>query len=288
MAPLLILLSFMTAMTDTTMQKFIPPSIDQWGISESARFYSGDQIFNYMDGAGEVYLAYKFKDLLVQRYASPDKSEILVEIFNMGLPRNAFGIYTYMQGRGPRVDIGQDGEYKAGLLCFWREKYFVCIKIEEEEKRSTAAVMELGTYISNMIERDGERPAILRHLPEGIYLENTLRYFYRYEILNNHFFLAGGNILHMNDSTECTLVRLKQDKSYLLLVQYPNIEQTDSAYNSFMTNYMPDAPEIGVIETENKKWTTCTRHKNFIIVVFDAATKSQGIISLDTIKRRLP
>ncbi len=288
MASLLILLSFITVLTDTPMQKFIPPSIDQWSISEPARFYSGDQIFHYMDGAGEVYLAYKFRDLLVQRYSSPEKSEILIEIFDMGLPRNAFGIYTYMQGRGPRVDIGQDGEYKAGLLCFWREKYFVCIKIEEEEKRVTAAVMELGKHIANMIGQDGDRPAILRHLPEGVYIENTIRYFYRYEILNNHFFLAGGDILHINDSTECTLVRLKQDKSYLLLVQYPNIEQTDSAYNSFMTHYMPDAHETGVIETENKKWTTCTQHKNFIAVVFDAVTKSQGIISLDTIKWRLP
>ena len=92
----------------------------------------------------------------------------------------------------------------------------------------------------------------------------------------------------MNDSTECALVRLKEDKSYVLLVRYQQTVDADTAYKSFLTNYMPDARETGVIETENKKWTICTRHKSMIVVVFDAPTKSQGMKSLDLIKRRLP
>jgi Family of unknown function (DUF6599) len=288
MTSLLILLSFMATITDTSMQEFLPQSIDQWNISEPVRFYSGNQIFHYMDGAGEVYLAYKFKDLLVQRYSSKDKSEILVEIFDMGSPKNAYGIYTYMQGRGPIVNIGQDGEYKSGLLCFWRNRYFVSIKIEEEEARIKSAVMEMGKYISERITSDVNRPTILKYLPKNIYIENSLRYFYRYEILNNHFYLAGENILKLTDSTECLLVRLKQDKSYLLLVQYPDTSLADSAYNNFIIHYMPDARETGAIKTENKKWTVSARHNNFIIIVFDADTKAKGTNSLDTIKRRLP
>lgn len=270
------------------MQKLLPPPVDQWSISEPARSYSGDEIFHYMDGAGEVYLAYQFKDLLVQRYVSTEKSEILIEIFDMGSARNAYGIYTYMQGRGPAVEIGQNGEYKSGLLCFWREKYFVCIKIEKEEQRIISAVMDLGKYIAEMIGQDGDRPAILNYIPKEICLENTLRYFYKYEILNNHFYLSAGNILQMNDSTECLLVRLKNDKSYLLLVKYRDNEQTDSAYQSFTLHYMPEQRNTGIIETENKKWTVSAKQKNIIIIVFDAETKSQGINSLDTIKRRLP
>ncbi|MCI0473474.1 MAG: hypothetical protein L0Y76_07815, partial [Ignavibacteria bacterium] len=170
------------------MQKFLPQSIGQWSITEPARFYYGDQIFHYMDGAGEVYLAYKFRDLLVQRYSSPDKKEILVEIFDMGSPANAYGIYTYMQGRGPSVNIGQDGEYKSGLLCFWKSKYFVSIKIEKEEDPAKSVVMDLGIFISDIIKPQAERPSILNYLPDDLYITNSLKYFYRYEILNNHFY----------------------------------------------------------------------------------------------------
>ena len=47
-----------------------------------------------MNGAGEVYLAYGFQRLLVQRYARPNQEEILVEVFDMGYPRNAYGALT--------------------------------------------------------------------------------------------------------------------------------------------------------------------------------------------------
>lgn len=288
MTSLLILLSFFTGLADTSMQNILPSSIERWSISEPARSYSGDQIFHYMNGAGEVYLAYKFKNLLVQRYTSEEKTEILVEIFDMGVPKNAYGIYTYMQSRGPAVDIGQDGEYKSGLLCFWRNKYFVSIKIEEEEASAKAAVLKMGEYIAGMIKENGDRPSILGYIPENICITNSLRYFYRHEILNNHFYLASENILRMNDGSECILARVKQDKSYLLLVQYTDVKQADSAYNSFITHYMPDARETGVIQTENNKWTVCTQYQNFIVIVFDARAKSQGVMSLDSIKRRLP
>jgi hypothetical protein len=270
------------------MKIFLPPAIGQWTISEAERLYSGDQIFHYMDGAGEVYLAYNFSDLLVQRYTAPDKSEILVEIFDMGSAKNAYGIYTYMQGRGPATDIGQDGEYKSGLLCFWKDKYFIGIKIEKEDTQAISAVMELGKNISDKIKDNGERPVILKYLPEEMFIKNSLRYFYRYEILNNHFYLAGENILNLGDSTECLLVRLKQDKSYILLLQYSDITKADTGYASFINHYMPDSRKTGAIETENNKWTLCRKNNNFIIIVFDTLTKSQGITSLDSIIRRLP
>lgn len=274
--------------TQTAMQKFIPPSIDCWMASDSSRFYADEEIFDYMDGAGEIYRSYNFKDLLVQRYVCPNQEEILVEIFDMGSARNAFGVYTYMQGRGTKVNIGQNGEYKMGLLCFWKDKYFVCIRIENENPRASRAVFDLGEAIARAVPTEGKRPAIIKLLPINKYLEKSLRYFYRYEILNIHYFIADGNILHLDDSTEGVLVKLKNDNSYLLVLNYPNKEQTDSAYASFLTHYMPEAKGTGIIKTENNKWTACRKEKNYILINFDAPTKEQALISIDTFKRRIP
>jgi len=292
MTTLFLFLSFIMASSDmtnqTALQKFIPPSIDCWKASDSSRLYTGEEIFDYMDGAGEIYRSYNFQQLIVQRYACPDQEEILVEIFDMGSARNAFGVYTYMQGRGTRVNIGQDGEYKMGLLCFWKDKYFVCIRIEKENQQASKAVFDLGKVIARAIPTEGKRPDILKHLPVNKYDVKSLRYFYRYEMLNIHFYIADGNILLLNDSTEGVLVRLKDDKSYFLLDGYPDKEQTDSAYDSFLTHYMPDSKGEGIVKTENKKWTACVKEKNYILIIFDAPTKEQAMISLDTFKRRLP
>ena len=270
------------------MLAFLPSSIHQWQVSEPPRMYTGEEIFDYIDGAGEIYRAYNFKDLLTQRYAASNQKEILVEIFDMGSSRNAFGVFTYMQGRGPSVRIGQDGEYKNGLLCFWRGKYFVCVMIEKENELAKKAVLELGKMISAAIREDGERPAITHYLPEGEYLSHTLRYFIRHEILNIHFYVADGNVLHLNDETEGVLVRMKEDKSYLVLVSYPDQKHADSAYVDFVTQYMPDAREAGIVETENDKWTACARQKSFVAVVFDARTRDHAMNSLEAVERGLP
>ena len=292
MITLFLFLYFIMASSDTTIQtaiqKFLPQSVSEWSVSDSSRFYAGEEIFDYMDGAGEIYRSYNFQKLIVQRYTCPNQEEILVELFDMGSTRNAFGVYTYMQGRGTKVSVGQDGEYKLGLLCFWKDKYFVCIRIEKENSEASKAVFDLGEAIAHAIPTEGIRPTILKHLPINKYLEKSLRYFYRYEILNIHFYIADGNILHLNDSTEGVLVRMKKDSSHLLLTGYPNKEQTDSAYDSFLTHYMPDGKGAGIVKTENKKWTACAKEKNYIMIIFDAPTKEQAMISLDTFKRRLP
>lgn len=274
--------------TQTVMRKFIPPSISKWNALEPSHLYIDEEIFDYMDGAGEIYRAYNFQKLIVQRYACPDQEEILAEIFDMGSARNAFGVYTYMQGRGTSVTIGQDGEYKLGLLCFWKDKYFVCIRVEKENPEASKAVFDLGGTIAHAISTKGERPAILKHLPVNRYLDNSLRYFYRYEILNIHFYVADGNILNLNDSTDGVLIRLKVDKSFMLLISYQTKEQTNSAYNSFLNHYMPDATGSGIIKTENKKWTACEKHKSYLIINFDSPTKEQAMNSLDIFKRKLP
>ena len=289
---LLLFLSMIMTISDTTtqtaIQKFLPQSVSEWSVTDSTRFYSGEEIFDYMDGAGEIYRSYNFQQLIVQRYVCPNQEEILVELFDMGSARNAFGVYTYMQGRGTNVTIGQDGEYKMGLLCFWKDKYFVCIRIEKENPQASKAVFDLGKIIARAIPTEGKRPVILKSIPINKYIAKSLRYFYKYEILNIHFYVADGNILLLDDSTDGVLVRVKDDKSYLLLAGYPSKEQTDSAYDSFLTHYMPDSKGEGIVKTENKKWTACVKEKNYILIIFDAPTKEQAMISLDTFKRRLP
>jgi len=272
----------------TAMQDLLPSSLHQWKVSEAPLSYPGRSIFDYMDGAGEVYLAYKFEDLLVQRYACPGQEEILVEIYDMGSPRGAFGVFTYMMGRGPTVPIGQDGEYKSGLLCFWRGRYFAYIKIDNENDQAKNAVFELGKWISAAIHEDGERPEILRFLPEGEYHSNTLRYFFRNEILNSHFTVADGNPLLLNDKTEGVLVRMKRDKSTLLLVGYPGQEQADSAYSNFWAQYMPGTRTTGMVKTEEAKWTASMKQNRYVAVVFNAPTEKQAGHTLQTVKRRLP
>jgi hypothetical protein len=274
--------------TGNPMQSLLPTSLREWTVSEGSRFYPGRKIFEYMDGAGEVYLAYNFRDLLVQRYTCPEEEEILVELYDMGLPRNAFGVFTYMLGRGPALPIGQDAEYKSGLLCFWKGRYFAYVKIENESEKAKKALLELGMKISNAIREEGERPAILHSLPRTEYLPGSLRYFFRHEILESHYSVGEGNPLLLNENTEAVLVRMKRDRSYLLLVKYPLQGEADSAYENFLARCMPDAGTTGVARRENGKWTACVKRRNYVAIVFDAGIRRQATNLLERVERKLP
>ena len=292
MAPfaLLVLLSMISSDTPTpaAMDRLLPPSVQQWTPSEPARIYRRREIFTYIDGAGEVYLAYNFDSVLVRRYTRPGQEEILVEIFDMGSSWSAFGVYSYLQGRGPAVPIGQDGEYKSGLLCFWRDRYCVYVRIDNENEQANEAVLAIGEWIAAAIGKDGRKPEILRRMPEGAYDPGSLRYFYRHEILNTHFYVSDGNLFLLDDSTEAVLVRMKSDGSHLLLAAYPSGDHADSAYLSVLTHLMPDATEPGFVRTENRKWSACVKRGNHIIAVFDAATRQTAADAVTSVTTRLP
>lgn len=292
MHPLLLLLPLAMTPTDTltqsAMQELVPAGVHSWKAPDQARYYSGREIFKYMDGAGEVYLAYGFHRLLVQRYTRAQQEEILVELFDMGLSRNAYGAFTNMQGRGPAVDIGQGAEYKSGLLSFWRGRFFVCVMIDNENEEAKAAVLEFGNQISRNIGEDGPTPALVRDLPNDLFERQSLRYLYRHEILNIHYYVADNNIFRLNESTNAVLARLKSDRSHLLLVQYRDSEDAAAAYAEFTTSYMPEAKGKGSIQTENKKWTVCRLYGKYVLAVFDAVSETDSQQLLTNLQRILP
>jgi hypothetical protein len=269
------------------MQKLLPTSLYSWSFAEPSKTYTGREIFQYMNGAGEVYLAYGFRRLLVQRYACPEQEEILVEVFDMGFPRNAYGALTNLSGYGTPVEIGQGGEYKGGLLAFWKGRYFVCVIIDRENEEARKAVYQMAAIISEAIREEGAPPEILRYLPEDEYAPETLKYFYRNEILNIHFFVADRNLFHLSDKTDAVLVRMKSTKSYLLLIRYSEADESTAAFGDFTTRYMPESRGSGIIQTENMKWTACRRHRDMLAVVFDAPTRADAETILDTVQRRL-
>ena len=74
--------------------KTLLPRIDGWGLSEAAESYLPANLFEYINGAAEIYLSYDFEELIVGQFMKPDTdANASVEIYDMGSSVNAFGIY---------------------------------------------------------------------------------------------------------------------------------------------------------------------------------------------------
>ncbi|MDH7513199.1 MAG: hypothetical protein QHH14_09665 [Clostridiales bacterium] len=267
--------------------RFLPEEVEGWRASGRDETYDPETIFDYIDGAGEVYRAYNFRTLFVRRFEREGKADVVVDFFDMGCAADAFGVFTHDLD-GERLDIGQAATYMGGLLSFWKGRYFVSVYAERETEETRDAVFRLGRKIASAIVEEGKKPDILDLIPSA-FPQNGARYFHNHLILNYHFFVASENILHLDQDTEAVLVPSGQEegRAHLLIVRYPSAEKTAQAQKSFIRSYMPDAIKPGFVRTEDETWTAIKPKKSYIILVFHAASEDQASRILKEVEQKI-
>ena len=103
------------------------PRIDGWKLTEDPQIYNPDTLFEYIDGAAEAYLGYDFQQLLVSNYDKEGtESSVTIEIYDMGSPLNAFGIFSSERyPEIPEVPFGLAGYLEGEVLNFISGPYYI-------------------------------------------------------------------------------------------------------------------------------------------------------------------
>ncbi len=256
------------------MGAWIPRTAGPW-LSEADKVYDRDTIFEYIDGAGEVYRSYNMKLLVSRRFHKDGRPDIVVDLFDMGRPGDAFGVFTHDLD-GDDAGVGQGSTYKGGLLSFWKGRYFGSVFAEEETPAAKDAVLELGRGIAEAIPETGRKPWLADVLPKEGLDAARIRFFHNYSVLNYHYFVADGDVLLLGQTADAVLAPYKtaEGTSVLLLAAYPGEKEAGRGLASFIKAYMPEAKGVNAVRTENKKWSAADRFGAVVAVVFDAASES--------------
>ena len=272
------------------MKKMLPREILAYKSDGKDEFYDRQTTFRYMDGAAELYRSFAFKHLLVRRYLKANSPAIIVELFDMGLAQEAFGIFTFETG-GEDAGVGQGSDYGGGLLRFWKGKFFVNVYAEQETPSTKQDVLEIAKAIARSLGQEGQKPKMIHYLPEEGLSERSIRYFHLHQSLNYHYFVSHQNILRLGEKTSAVLASylLPQttDKTFLLLIQYPTKKLAGEALQSFGKAYMPDASTSKTVKTENGRWAAAQSHREYVIVVFDAPNKENAEELIQATKKKL-
>ena len=247
----------------------LPKTVGVWNGPDSARLINSKNIFKYMNGAGELYLGYRFHHLEVFDYTSPDQGNILVELYFMESPDDAFGLLSLDWGGEP---VSFDGApaatsnqfftastralYGGGLLRMWSNDMYARIMAERETPASKEAVLALGKAIAAG-DRPPSEPALVKILPLEIDSTWKLRvdrlsFFRSHLVLNSIYYLSHENILDLDLSAEAVSAPYEfipgsgdPKRSQFLLVQYENPKRARQALNRFHDAYLPgDKKEI--------------------------------------------
>jgi len=258
------------------LQAALPDQVAGWKAESNDRLFDDETIFDYIDGAGEVYRAYNMRKCLSRRYTTPKGPAIVLDIFDMRSSEDAFGVFTHDQDGEP-VDVEQGGLYRSGWLSFWKDRFFVSIYMEKESAAAENAARELAKEVASRIPQGGPKPRILSLLPQKGLQPKTIRYLHHYIVLNYHFYVADQNILNLGPGTKAALAEYKrgEENARLLLVQYPERGEAEKAHKRFLETYLPEASSAGPILLENRKWSAAALKGRRLVVVLEA--DSQGL-----------
>ena len=133
---------------------YLPVEINGWKKTEKDVIYTPKNLFKYITGGAELYISYGFKKVLTCKYKKENGPDITLDIFDMGTPSNAFGVFTH-GFETTNEDMGQGSEYSDGLLTFWKGKYYVSILSFPETKELKKTILKLGRTIDGFIKKKG-------------------------------------------------------------------------------------------------------------------------------------
>jgi hypothetical protein len=261
-----------------TLNSSLPNEIQGWSAKNKDIYFSRETIFDYMNGAGEVYLSYDFKKLLVREYIKEAAPGIVVEIYYMSSSEDAFGIFTH-DTDGEMINLAQGAIYAMGLLRSWKDRFFVRIQAEKETELVKPVILQLGELINNAIPGEGKKPALLSCLPDQGLLNQETRYFHKELSLRTHYYLADTNILDLGKETEVLLARYKFNKNKIrvLLVKYPEKENAQKAARQFKKIYLDvnfgENEQDFIKKIERGEFISVSQRDRFLVLVFEAKEK---------------
>lgn len=285
----------------------LPERIGEWRLAAPPRRIDKTNIFEYMNGAGELYLSYNFHHLTASTYTDTSGNEILVELYRMDASRDAFGLLSLDWGGEP-VDIGGvPGEtsdtsdtsgkgivpssralYGAGLLRAWADTVYLRIMAYKETPESKNAILALGKMIAEG-RKNPSPPELLGVVPLSMdahwqVREDRTAYFYSHLVLNTIFYLSHENILNLNHSTEVLMITVEKAQHGepkqsvpLLVIKYPDPARALAALTEFKGAYLPDRHTKSHLETGSDHqayvpvedgWLGYRLHGRYLALVF--------------------
>jgi hypothetical protein len=253
----------------------LPDRIMQWTAAGDDRFYDNQSIFDYIDGAGEVYRAYNMRECLSRRYNRPEGPAITLDIFDMGSSEDAFGVFTHDQ-EGEPLKIGQDALYRPNWISLWKDRFFVSVYAEREISGIGAVMKELANRTSSLIKNRGKRPQILSLIPQEGLQPHSIRYFHSHLVLNIHYFISTENILNLGPTTQVVLAsyKLASGSATILIIKYLDKEKASEAQASFLRHYLPDADPSGMALLEDKKWCAASSRGDRLAIVLESESRN--------------
>lgn len=169
------------------------PSVEGWKEDEARQSFFPDSLYEYIDGAAESYLSYDFRELLVvQLKRAPGEATLTVEIYDMGTPTNAFGIFgAERYPENQPAAAGDLGYLEGESLNFMAGRFYVKLLSFGLGEGTAAALSGYAVKVAGAVAEKGVLPPFLRAFPAENLVARSEKYvrknFLGYEFLHDGY-----------------------------------------------------------------------------------------------------
>jgi hypothetical protein len=252
----------------------LPDTTGRWHASGEPVVYGTESIFSYIDGHAEVYLAYGMQRCLSRRYASEAGAEVVVDLFELASPADAFGVFTHDRD-GEVVDAGHDARLRPGWLSLWYGRWFVSLYHEGGAEPEGGAVVELARgVVAGLPEAGKDRPPTLVQALPSVGLErSTVRFLRTFGILNSHLYMGAEDPFGLGADTAAVLAEYERsgDSAFLLVVELPTLGRAEAAVEGFAASWL-SGDAAASVEREDG-WYAIDRTDRRVVVVLAASSR---------------
>lgn len=233
-------------------------SIEGWEKPEEIDVYYPETLWDIINGAADVFMAYEFKELFWGEYINKedDGIYIVMEIYRQGGPVHAFGVYSQERpGTPDLIDIGVQGYTAPGVLHFFVADCYVKIRSHDRSEETARTMEKMARHVSDLLDPDPEFPDIITMLPEEGKVE------FSEEFINTNFlghpFLSGAFVSTYNiDGNRFNLFVIKNetvDQSRKMLADYYEFSKQEPVELSDGAHRIEDRwnGEVGIVKKGN-------------------------------------
>lgn len=142
------------------------PAPSGWTMVDQEYRYGRDNLWEYINGAAELFLTYRFRELIVADFEQGDAA-VTVSVYDMSRPLDAYGIYEVEKPEGGEelADVGAAAVVRApyqGLVL--KDRFYVKIEAGGGDVSADALVAALRDVAAGL-PGEGGLPPQLAALP---------------------------------------------------------------------------------------------------------------------------
>jgi hypothetical protein len=162
-----------------------------WKRDGKTQVFSPQTLYEYINGAADLYLAYEFQDLQVAEYRGEKKAGVTVEVYRHKDPTQAFGIYSQERLANARfLGIGAQGYHEPNVLNFLTGPYYVKINGFNTGEDDEKVLVPFAKKVEEILGEKTSLPRILSSFPQEGKKKNSEKFISK-NFLGYSFFHSG-------------------------------------------------------------------------------------------------